>query len=65
MPEKKEYTKFRELLRKAMGSMNQKDFAEKAGISIVHLNRLLNNPVISRPSKETLRKISNASDYSY
>lgn len=62
MPEQKEYRRFRELLRKAMGDMSQKAFAERAGLSVEHLNRLLNNAEISRPSKTTLSKIQKASN---
>lgn len=61
MTEKREYREFRELLRKAMGTQSQKAFAEACGLSPEHMNRLLNNPVISRPSKATLLKILNAS----
>lgn len=61
MTEKREYREFRELLRKAMGTQSQKAFAEACGLSPEHMNRLLNNSVISRPSKATLLKILNAS----
>lgn len=57
MAEKKEYAEFRALLRRAMGGMTQKAFADESGISVEHLNRMLNNDLISRPSKTTLRKI--------
>lgn len=57
MAEKKEYIEFRSLLRQAMGGMTQKAFADASGLSVEHLNRLLNSDVISRPSKSTLKKI--------
>ena len=59
--EKKEYKEFRELLRTAMGELSQQEFADKAKISRGHLNRLLNNELISRPSAETLCQIAKAS----
>ena len=44
---KGEYKEFRELLRRGIGTRTQKAFAEEAGISKEHLNRLLNNKEIS------------------
>lgn len=64
---KKAYSEFRQLLVKCIGSDSQADFAIKAKISKEHLNRLLKNDLISRPSKDTLAKIyraSNADDVS-
>lgn len=54
------------LLKKAMGSFSQKEFAERAGISLFNLNRMLrvdedadaSHPV---PRKSTLQKIAEAS----
>lgn len=51
---KKEYREFRELLLKGIGSRSQLAFAEETGISKGHLNRLINNELISRPKKSTL-----------
>lgn len=59
--EKKEYQKFRELLRLAIGTMSQKEFAEKSDISPEHLNRMLNSKLISQPSSRTVEKILAAS----
>lgn len=56
--EKQEYKGFRELLRKGIGTRSQKEFATEAGISTVHLNRMLNNETINRPSRETLERLS-------
>ena len=41
--EKKEYKKFRDLLRGGIGSRTQKAFAKEAGISAEHLSRMLNS----------------------
>ena len=49
------------LIKIAMGQQKQNEFAEKAGISKFHLNRLLNNPD-QNPSKSTLQKIADASE---
>ncbi len=52
---------FQNLVKIAMGQQKQNEFADKAGISKFHLNRLLNNPD-QNPSKSTLQKIADASD---
>ena len=57
MTEKKEYQEFRRILREALGTDKQKEYAEKVGISPEHLNRLLNNNLINCPSKATLDQI--------
>lgn len=56
--------KYRELVRKAIGSRTQKDFAEIAGLSPYNLNRMLNDPEssLSSPRKSTLQKIADASE---
>ena len=61
MGEKKAYLEFRNLLRKCIGNKSQKDFAKESGISIEHLNRMLNNETISQPAVKTLIKIYEAS----
>lgn len=60
MSDKTAYNEFRQLLAKAMEgySGTQADFAKQAGIAPETLNRLINNEVISRPSKMTLKKIA-------
>ena len=55
---KGEYREFRELLRRGIGTRTQKAFAEEAGISKEHLNRLLNNKEISRPSAAILKNMA-------
>lgn len=55
--EKSDYSEFRELLRKAAGSTNQTEMAEMTGLSRGHVNRLMGNAPISRPSAATLSKI--------
>ena len=55
---KGEYREFRELLRRGIWTRTQKAFAEEAGISKEHLNRLLNNKEISRPSVAILRNMA-------
>lgn len=63
MAEKKEYKEFRKLLKKAIGfSRTQAEFAQKTGITPQHLNRLINNPLIGQPSKDTLIKIAGNAD---
>ena len=62
MPVKAEYKEFRTLLRKAIGDNPQAVFARKAGISAQHLNRMLNNAEIHKPSIDTLRKIAGAAE---
>ena len=59
---KKEYGEFRDLLKSCIGSESQSDFAIRANISKEHLNRLLKNDLISRPSKDTIKKIYTASN---
>lgn len=55
------------LLKKAMGSLSQKEFSERAGISPFNLNRMLNVgentdvSLIPVPRKSTLKKIAEAS----
>ena len=50
---------YAELLRKAMGSgRSQRDFAKDAGISIPHMNKMLNGRFDAAPNKSTLRKIA-------
>ena len=63
MTEKKEYQEFRRILREALGTDKQKEYAEKVGISPEHLNRLLNNNLINCPSKATLDQIIKASPW--
>lgn len=55
---KKEYKEFRELLRKGIGLRTQSDFAEAVGITRQHLNRLLNETMIYRPSQDTLKSMA-------
>ena len=47
---KGEYKEFRTLLRCGIGTRTQKAFAEEINVSKEHLNRILNNREISRPS---------------
>ena len=56
--------RYQELLRKAIGSRSQKDFATIAGLSPFNLNRMLNDDLsnVSIPRKSTLRKIAEASE---
>ena len=56
--------KYQELLRKAIGSRSQKDFAKISGLSPFNLNRMLNDDVssISVPRKLTLHKIAESSE---
>lgn len=49
---------FSELLKKAIGSRMQKDFASTIGISPAHLSRILNHRFNTPPSIETLKKIA-------
>lgn len=58
MPEN--YPTFRSLLRGAICTRTQAQFAHDADISVTHLNRMLNNETIFRPKKETLKKIAAA-----
>lgn len=55
---KGEYKEFRKLLRQGIGTRSQKAFAAEAGISYEHLNRMLNNQEINRPTKETLENMA-------
>lgn len=55
---KGEYKEFRSLLRRGIGTKTQKAFAEEISISKEHLNRLLNNREISRPSAGLLKKMA-------
>lgn len=55
---KGEYKEFRNLLRRGIGTKTQKAFAEEIEISKEHLNRLLNNREISRPSIGLLKKMA-------
>lgn len=55
---KGEYREFRDLLRRGIGTRTQKAFAEEVGISKEHLNRMLNNREISRPTVSILRKMA-------
>ena len=54
------YIEFRKLLKKAMAGYmkSQADFAREANIAPETLNRMLNQDVISRPSRNTLQKIA-------
>lgn len=63
MSDKNEYLDFRKLLRDAIGAARtQQQFAEASGLSLGHLNRMLNNKEISRPALSTLEKIAKASE---
>ena len=55
MPDKN-FLAFRSLLWHAIGSRTQAQFANEAGISAEHLNRMLNASKINRPTKKTLRR---------
>ncbi len=55
-------TKFRDLVRRAVGARSQAKFAVDAGISHEHLNRLLNHEKIARPRMSTLLKIARVAD---
>ena len=55
---KLQYLSFRKVLRKAIGSRSQARFADLAGISPEHLNRMLNGREINRPNNQTLEKIA-------
>ena len=46
------------LLKKAIGSRMQKDFAETIGITPAHLSRILNHKFNTPPSVDTLKKIA-------
>lgn len=54
------YEDFRRLLHKGLSGMKQAELAERSGISPEHLNRMLNQPEISRPKLKTLEKLSKA-----
>lgn len=49
---------FRGLLRGAICTRTQAQFANESGLSAEHLNRMLNADTIHRPSKQTLHKIA-------
>lgn len=55
---KGEYKEFRSLLRCGIGTRTQKAFAEEVGISKEHLNRMLNNKEIFRPTITVLRSMA-------
>ncbi len=56
---KAEYREFRILLRNAIGpDRTQAEFAQEAGISVEHVNRMLNSDIISQPTVSTLSKIA-------
>lgn len=58
-----DYAMFQQLLKEAVGTTPQIVFAEKAGISPPHLNRMLNGKTGgSRPALSTLRKIAENSN---
>lgn len=61
----KAYVEFKVLLQEAIGNRSQKDFAESAGISKEHLNRMLRDGDINQPSRSTLKKIASASGIDY
>lgn len=48
---------FKKILRTAIGKDSQKEFAKKSGLSAEHINRMLNNENMNRPSIKTLKKI--------
>ena len=52
------FPEFRALLRNGIGTRSQKQFAEETGLSRGGVNRLLNEEVISRPTKKTLLAIA-------
>ena len=53
-----EFKEFRKLLREGIGLRTQREFARVSGISYTHLNRMLNQEVIARPSKNTLKTMA-------
>lgn len=53
-----QYPEFRKLLRKAIGTRSQAQFANESRISPEHLNRILNMETIHRPTKSTLLKMA-------
>lgn len=54
--------RFRQLIKKAKGDMNQKDFAEKCGISEFTISRFMSTGVNNTPNETTLSKIADASE---
>ena len=52
------YTSFRYLLKLAIGTYSQAQFAAASHISAEHLNRMINKEVINKPSDATLHKIA-------
>lgn len=53
-----EYPEFRKLLKKGIGYRTQREFAKTIGLTPGHLNRMLNQEKIPRPSKNTLISMS-------
>lgn len=51
-------TTFSEILKKAIGSRKQNEFAATIGISSAHLSRILRQKFTTPPSVETLKKIA-------
>ena len=51
-------TAFASLLKKAIGTRKQAEFAEAAGISKEHLSRFINQRLDAAPSAETLNRIA-------
>lgn len=49
---------FSSLLKKALGTRTQKDFAAEIGLSKEHLSRLINQKLDNPPSMETIQAIS-------
>ena len=60
-----DYNRLKTLLIDSMEGMTQNEFAAACGISRSHMNRILNNPAKHKPSKLTLKKISEQSSASY
>lgn len=60
-----DYERLRAVIREAIGDETQKEFAAKCGMSIPHLNRLMNGDSPSRPYKSTLKKMSSYTNATY
>ena len=60
-----DYQRLRDVIREAIGDETQKEFAAKCGMSVPHLNRLMNEESPSRPYKSTLKKIAYYTSASY
>lgn len=60
-----DYERLRDVIREAIGDETQKEFAAKCGMSVPHLNRLMNEESPSRPYKSTLKKIAYYTSASY